>query len=454
MIRTAQSAHTLDIPSTSEIGIYSQSISPNMLVRSLRAIFNARQDLHPPARGCTMSLHQTEGITHHLADDRSLQSYGIRKGSSIFLLPPPETEFRKKTATNAANAGGPQTTGALPSTQKGTEALTVLFEIANYTYALHDYVEFCTADGQLATGKILGLSENYRVRVQRMQRLDEINADVRRTIEQKYHTQMLHTELMWTPDISDIPTVSICRKVKIWIAGILGNQWLAETGTSNRHQERDHLIRFEIQAGWEREDFGAVRPLPAGEDKTEELNLESAAPEIQVPQRVGAGNVIIAHQDGPQLFLKDYTGNTRVLLASTSLPVHHITASIARYFNIPEEHFYLIHGGSALEKDRSLNSYNIQAESTIVMSLRCRGGADRAAGAKHKKPLTRDDNVRAFEEAAKAMKAERTAAQARPAGEAEPQETMDLAHLQARQERLRLDGGKKERDRMAPQVEQ
>jgi len=83
------------------------------------------------------------------------------------------------------------------------------------------------------------------------------------------------------------------------------------------------------------------------------------------------------------------------------------------------------------------------------MQRRCRGGGDRAAGAKQKKPPARDNSVRAFEEAAKTLKAEKTAAQSRAAAETEPQETMGIAQLQARREQLRLEGDKKERERLA-----
>jgi len=60
MFQTAQDSYLPGILSPAKIGIYYQHIIPDILVRSLRAILNARHDISPPARGCILIFHHQE----------------------------------------------------------------------------------------------------------------------------------------------------------------------------------------------------------------------------------------------------------------------------------------------------------------------------------------------------------------------------------------------------------
>lgn len=75
-----------------------------------------------------------------------------------------------------------------------------------------------------------------------------------------------------------------------------------------------------------------------------------------------------------QIFVKTLTDKTMTFNVEPTASVASIKAMIAAREHIPVDTQRLIFGGKQLDKDRTLEDYNIQKESTIHLVMRLKGG--------------------------------------------------------------------------------
>ena len=74
-----------------------------------------------------------------------------------------------------------------------------------------------------------------------------------------------------------------------------------------------------------------------------------------------------------QIFVKDLKGNTWTVEVEYDDPIAHIKDQLYYKIKIPPCEFNLTLRGFLLYDDRTLESYNIQKETTLYLDLRLRG---------------------------------------------------------------------------------
>ena len=80
------------------------------------------------------------------------------------------------------------------------------------------------------------------------------------------------------------------------------------------------------------------------------------------------------HQNSMQIFIKDTRGKVHTLEIEKNAKVTYLKEKVYGMLGIPPEQQRLVFNGKQLEDSKTLQDYNITAESTVFLLLRLRGG--------------------------------------------------------------------------------
>lgn len=75
-----------------------------------------------------------------------------------------------------------------------------------------------------------------------------------------------------------------------------------------------------------------------------------------------------------QIFVKNLNGQTSTVEVEETESVEDVKTKIREKLGVPAEQQVLVFGGKQLQDGHQINEYNIQAESTLHLVLRLRGG--------------------------------------------------------------------------------
>lgn len=82
---------------------------------------------------------------------------------------------------------------------------------------------------------------------------------------------------------------------------------------------------------------------------------------------------VLCLQGTMQVFVKNVVGNTVTILADLNWPTWCLKKCIEDKDGVPASEMRLIYSGKQLGNIPTLRDYNVQKESTLHMTLRCRG---------------------------------------------------------------------------------
>jgi ubiquitin len=83
-----------------------------------------------------------------------------------------------------------------------------------------------------------------------------------------------------------------------------------------------------------------------------------------------------ASGDSIQFFVKTLQGETTTLQVSPNETIAHVRSILEKKQGIKAEEIRLVYAGKQLEDDKTLNDYGVQADSTMHMLLRLKGGSE------------------------------------------------------------------------------